>query len=101
MVEKWRRVLVFVWLILCILEWKPSCINAATNPNDTSALKTMYSSLNSPGQLSQWAGDDPCGQSWKGVTCSGQRVTEIKISDLGLTGQWGWQLSSLTSVTNL
>ncbi|KAJ0007066.1 hypothetical protein Pint_29469 [Pistacia integerrima] len=101
MVEKWRRVLVFVWLILCILEWKPSCINAATDPNDTSALKTMYSSLNSPGQLNQWAGDDPCGQSWKGVTCSGQRVTEIKLSSLGLTGQWGWQLSSLTSLTNL
>ncbi|XP_044487663.1 protein STRUBBELIG-RECEPTOR FAMILY 7-like [Mangifera indica] len=101
MVEKWRRMLVFLWLILCILEWKPPCINAATDPNDASALKAMYSSLNSPGQLNQWTGDDPCGQSWKGVSCSGQRVTEIKISGLGLSGQMGWQLSSLTSLTNL
>ncbi|XP_044497187.1 protein STRUBBELIG-RECEPTOR FAMILY 7-like [Mangifera indica] len=101
MVEKWRRASVFVWLILCILEWKPPCINAATDPSDASALKTMYSTLNSPSQLNQWTGDDPCGQSWKGVTCSSQRVTEIKISGLQLTGQLGWQLSSLTSLTNL
>ncbi|KAJ6327341.1 hypothetical protein OIU78_014257 [Salix suchowensis] len=69
----------------------------------TSALRVMYSSLNSPGQLTQWSanGDDPCGQNWKGITCSGSRVTEIKLPSLGLSGSLGYQLTSLTAVTNL
>jgi hypothetical protein len=39
----------------------------------------MFSSMNSPGQLTQWSanGDDPCGQNWKGIACSGSRVTEM------------------------
>ncbi|KAE7998961.1 hypothetical protein FH972_003450 [Carpinus fangiana] len=63
----------------------------------------MYSGLGSPAQLTQWSltGDDPCGQSWKGVTCAGTRVTEIKLSGLGLSGNMGFLLSSLTSLTNL
>ncbi|XP_042497333.1 protein STRUBBELIG-RECEPTOR FAMILY 4-like isoform X2 [Macadamia integrifolia] len=63
----------------------------------------MYSSLNSPQQLTGWksSGGDPCGQSWKGIKCSGSSVTEIKLSGLGLTGSMGYQLSSLTSVTYL
>lgn len=46
-----------------------------------SALIGMYQGLNSPGQLTQWSstGGDPCGQNWKGVTCSGSRVTEMYL----------------------
>ncbi|KAK2965453.1 hypothetical protein RJ640_008247 [Escallonia rubra] len=67
-----------------------------------SALNVMYSSLSSPSQLAGWksSGGDPCGQSWKGIKCSGSSVTEIDLSGLGLTGSMGYQLSSLTSVTN-
>jgi hypothetical protein len=80
-----------------------SCIDGATDPNDAAALRIMFNSLNSPGQLTGWNanGDDPCGQSWKGVICSGQRVTEIKLSGLGLSGSFGYQLSSMTSLANL
>ncbi|CAK9144698.1 unnamed protein product [Ilex paraguariensis] len=62
----------------------------------------MYGSLNSPQQLTKWSstGGDPCGESWKGISCSGSRVTEIKLSALGLSGSLGYQLTSLTSVTN-
>ncbi|KAH7565639.1 hypothetical protein JRO89_XS09G0238200 [Xanthoceras sorbifolium] len=135
MLQKWRRVAVLVLLIICILGWKPSCINGATDPADASALGGLYTSLNSPGQLNGWTanGGDPCGQSWKGVTCSGQRVTELytsfpftfpgisfsdviisadfavyssfsfisKLSNLGLSGNLGYQLPSLTALTNL
>ncbi|KAB5574079.1 hypothetical protein DKX38_001273 [Salix brachista] len=68
-----------------------------------SALRVMFNSMNSPGQLTQWSGngDDPCGQNWKGITCSGSRVTEIKLPGLGLSGSLGYQLNSLTAVTNL
>ncbi|KAF5733461.1 protein STRUBBELIG-RECEPTOR FAMILY 6 [Tripterygium wilfordii] len=98
--ENWR-VVKLVFLVICILGWKLKSINGATDPNDVSALKGMYSGLNSPTELAQWTGDDPCGQSWKGITCSGSRVTEIKVAGLGLSGSIGFQLSSLTSATNL
>ena len=43
------------------------------------ALNVMYSSLNSPSKLSGWksSGGDPCGESWKGIKCSGSSVTEM------------------------
>lgn len=43
------------------------------------ALNGMFTSMNSPSQLTGWTatGGDPCGQSWKGVTCSGSRVTQL------------------------
>ncbi|KAL5579691.1 hypothetical protein UlMin_012133 [Ulmus minor] len=101
MLETWKWVLLF--FTICILGWSPSSINAATDPGDASALKVLYSSMNSPSQLTGWNanGDDPCGQSWKGITCSGNRVTEIKLSNLGLSGSVGYQMASLTSVTIL
>lgn len=39
----------------------------------------MYTSLHSPSQLSNWkaGGGDPCGEHWKGITCSGSSVTEM------------------------
>ncbi|KAL0719476.1 hypothetical protein Bca4012_068800 [Brassica carinata] len=90
-------------LVLCIVGLKPSFILAATDASDTSALSAMFRSMNSPGQLSQWtaSGGDPCGQKWKGVTCSGSRVTQIKLSGLGLSGSLGYELDKLTSVTEL
>ncbi|XP_022721665.1 protein STRUBBELIG-RECEPTOR FAMILY 6-like isoform X2 [Durio zibethinus] len=68
-----------------------------------SALGVMFTSLNSPQQLTGWTASngDPCGQSWKGVTCSGQRVTEIKLSNLGLSGSIGYNFQSLTSLKEL
>ncbi|XP_061340899.1 protein STRUBBELIG-RECEPTOR FAMILY 7 isoform X2 [Gastrolobium bilobum] len=89
--------LVLVFISTCIL-----AINGDTDPNDAASLKVMFQSMNSPSQLNWPAnGDDPCGQSWKGITCSGNRVTEIKLPGLGLTGSLGYQLQGLTSVTNL
>ncbi|MBA0811121.1 hypothetical protein Gohar_003052, partial [Gossypium harknessii] len=68
-----------------------------------SALGVMFSGLNSPQQLTGWTANngDPCGQSWKGVTCSDQRVTEIKLSNLALSGSVGYSLQSLTSLKEL
>ncbi|XP_022866583.1 protein STRUBBELIG-RECEPTOR FAMILY 7-like [Olea europaea var. sylvestris] len=61
----------------------------------------MYAALNSPQQLTKWSGTagDPCGESWKGITCSGSKVTEIKISGLQLSGNTGYLLKSLSSLT--
>ncbi|GAB2268814.1 Protein STRUBBELIG-REPTOR FAMILY 6 [Dionaea muscipula] len=93
----------FGFLIISILIWFPNSIIGATDPSDASALNSMYQSLNYPSQLTGWSssGNDPCGESWKGVTCSGSKVTEIKIPGLGLTGSMGYQMASLTSVNQL
>ncbi|KAG6730640.1 hypothetical protein I3843_01G085700 [Carya illinoinensis] len=79
-----------------------SPVHSKTKSPDVSALNVMYSSLNSPSQLSGWksSGGDPCGDSWEGIKCSGSSVTEINLAGLGLTGSMGYQLSSLTSVTH-
>ncbi|KAG4142764.1 hypothetical protein ERO13_D06G148100v2 [Gossypium hirsutum] len=99
MTEIWRKGLVLVLLTVCIL----GCANAATDQGDASALGVMFSGLNSPQQLTGWTANngDPCGQSWKGVTCSDQRVTEIKLSNLALSGSVGYSLQSLTSLKEL
>ncbi|KFK38799.1 hypothetical protein AALP_AA3G161700 [Arabis alpina] len=92
---------VLALFLLCIVGFEPTFINGDTDSSDTSALNTMFTSMNSPGQLSQWtaSGGDPCGQNWKGITCSGSRVTQIKLSGLGLSGSIGFMLDKLTSVT--
>ncbi|KAG8490512.1 hypothetical protein CXB51_015774 [Gossypium anomalum] len=99
MAEIWRNGLVLVLLTVCIL----GCANAATDQGDASALGVMFSSLNSPQQLTGWTANngDPCGQSWKGVTCSDKRVTEIKLPNLALSGSMGYSLQSLTSLKEL
>ncbi|XP_011072711.1 protein STRUBBELIG-RECEPTOR FAMILY 7 [Sesamum indicum] len=90
-----------VVMVVALLIGIPSSTNADTDPTDASTLNIMYTSLNSPPLLTNWKpnGGDPCGESWKGVSCSGSKVTEIKIPGLGLTGNMGYQLDRLTSVT--
>ncbi|KAK8941633.1 Protein STRUBBELIG-RECEPTOR FAMILY 6 [Platanthera guangdongensis] len=65
-----------------------------------SGLNSLYGSLNSAPQLTGWAasGGDPCGQFWKGVTCSGTSVTEIKLSGMQLSGTLGYSLNILLSL---
>ncbi|XP_065015627.1 protein STRUBBELIG-RECEPTOR FAMILY 5-like isoform X2 [Musa acuminata AAA Group] len=76
-------------------------VRGNTDQADVSALNVMYSSLNSPSQLTGWSssGGDPCVNNWKGIKCSGSSVTKITLSGLQLTGTMGYQLSSLISVT--
>lgn len=93
-----------IWfLFACIWVSNLSFINGDTDSTDASVLYGLYTSLNSPPQLTGWTsnGGDPCGQSWKGVTCSGSSVTEIKLSGLGLTGTLVYNIGSLTSLVEL
>ncbi|KAH6773318.1 STRUBBELIG-receptor family 6 [Perilla frutescens var. hirtella] len=78
-----------------------SFTNADTDPNDASNLNLLYTSLNSAQQLTNWkaSGGDPCGENWKGITCSGSKVTEIKIPSLALSGNMGYQLDKFASLT--
>lgn len=76
---------------------------ANTDPSDVQALEVMYNALNSPTQLTGWriGGGDPCGESWKGVTCDVSAVVSIELSGLGLDGTLGYLLSDLMSLRKL
>ncbi|XP_062216612.1 protein STRUBBELIG-RECEPTOR FAMILY 6-like [Phragmites australis] len=96
------------WLMLllgggCIWPQGQIFVAADTDPNDLTALNTLFTSLNSPGQLKGWQanGGDPCGQSWQGITCSGSGVTEIKLSSLGLSGNLAYNMNNLGSLVEL
>ncbi|XP_058080234.1 protein STRUBBELIG-RECEPTOR FAMILY 8 isoform X3 [Magnolia sinica] len=81
----------------------PLPIHAATDPSDVQALEVIFSSLNNPLQLSGWrsTGGDPCGESWKGISCAGPAVIAIQVSGLGLNGTMGYLLSNLFSLRTL
>jgi hypothetical protein len=67
------------------------------------ALGNLYSSWNSPAQLTGWSagGGDPCGAAWMGVSCVGSAVTSIKLSGMGLNGTLGYQLSNLLALKTM
>ncbi|CAA0837208.1 Protein STRUBBELIG-RECEPTOR FAMILY 8 [Striga hermonthica] len=58
-----------------------AAVDASTDPNDVQGLQVLYSSLNSPPQLTGWksTSGDPCGESWRGITCQGSSVVSIVI----------------------
>ncbi|CAN1222661.1 Protein STRUBBELIG-RECEPTOR FAMILY 8 [Linum grandiflorum] len=78
-------------------------VHSTTDSTDVQALQVVYTSLNSPSQLTNWKsnGGDPCAESWKGVTCQGSSVVSLQISGLGLTGSMGYLLSDLTSLKTI
>ncbi|CAN8325570.1 unnamed protein product [Cochlearia groenlandica] len=80
-----------------------SVVFCVTDPSDVQALQVLYTSLNSPSQLTNWknGSGDPCGESWKGVTCESSAVVSIDISDLGVSGTLGYLLSDLKSLRKL
>ncbi|KAG8079720.1 hypothetical protein GUJ93_ZPchr0007g3946 [Zizania palustris] len=78
-------------------------VSADTDSDDVTALNVFYTSMNSPPKLTNWVSQngDPCEQSWLGITCSGSRVTTIKLSGMGLNGTLGYNMNLLTAVVEL
>ncbi|VFQ92539.1 unnamed protein product [Cuscuta campestris] len=79
-----------------------------------SALNVLYQSLDSSSRenLDAWTsnGGDPCGDSWKGISCSGSDLSDnafvLKIaysdlSEMDLSGSLGYALDKLDKVTYL
>lgn len=100
--DSWRlfiKVLVFVELIV----FDFGLVQGTTDPSDVQSLQVLYTSLNSPSQLTGWksSGGDPCAESWKGITCEGSAVVSIQISGLGLSGTMGYMLNSLGKLRTL
>ncbi|KAJ6817192.1 receptor protein kinase TMK1-like [Iris pallida] len=80
-----------------------SCVSGSTDPNDFAVLDEFRKGLENP-ELLQWpsGGDDPCGPPpWPHVLCSGPRVTQIQVQNLGLAGPLPRDLNRLSMLTNL
>ncbi|KVI01105.1 Concanavalin A-like lectin/glucanase, subgroup [Cynara cardunculus var. scolymus] len=58
-----------------------TCVQAITDPTDVQALQVLYTSLNNAAQLTNWKNNvgDPCGESWRGITCQGTAVVSIAL----------------------
>uniref|UniRef100_A0A5B6ZW63 Protein kinase domain-containing protein n=1 Tax=Davidia involucrata TaxID=16924 RepID=A0A5B6ZW63_DAVIN len=93
----------FVLIATTTMIFALSVVEATTDPSDVQALQVIYTSLNNPPQLTGWTatGGDPCGESWKGVSCQNSAVVSIQISGLGLNGTMGYMLSGLVSLRTL
>ncbi|XP_076881573.1 protein STRUBBELIG-RECEPTOR FAMILY 8-like [Bidens hawaiensis] len=78
-------------------------VHSTTDPTDVQALQVLYTSLNNAAQLTNWKPNNgnPCGESWRGVTCEGSAVVSIELPDLGIEGTLGYMLSGLTSLKTL
>ncbi|GAU46535.1 hypothetical protein TSUD_350700 [Trifolium subterraneum] len=95
------------WLMLMLMFFIISTctlvINGDTDPNDASVLMNLFQSMNSPSQLN-WqtnGNNDPCGQSWTGITCSGNRITEINLANNNFNGGIPYVFSDIPSLISL
>ncbi|BAT09876.1 Os10g0145800 [Oryza sativa Japonica Group] len=51
---------------------------------------------------SNWGnGNDPCGDKWIGIICTGNRVTSIRLSSFGLSGTLSGDIQSLSELQYL
>ncbi|XP_075666843.1 protein STRUBBELIG-RECEPTOR FAMILY 8 isoform X2 [Castanea sativa] len=87
-------------LLIALIFLALPLVLATTDPSDAQSLQVLFTSLNSPSQLTNWksSGGDPCVESWKGVTCEGSAAVSIGISGLKLNGTMGYSLSDLKSL---
>ncbi|KAJ8900053.1 hypothetical protein K2173_024168 [Erythroxylum novogranatense] len=75
---------------------------AETDPNDLAILKAFRDGLENP-ELLKWPknGDDPCGQRWKHVFCSGSRISQIQVQNMSLKGPLPQNLNKLFMLERL
>ncbi|KAF0895247.1 hypothetical protein E2562_008578 [Oryza meyeriana var. granulata] len=96
----WRIILLLVILIIVLDH--ALVISAHTDPQDTSALNGIAASWdNTKSKLSDWVGNDPCGEKWSGVYCTQNRVTSIRLSSFGLSGSLSGDIQSLSELQYL
>ncbi|KAL6905887.1 hypothetical protein ACP4OV_003488 [Aristida adscensionis] len=68
--------------------------------HDTAGLTGIADSW-SKKKPSNWNGIDPCGDKWIGITCTGNRITSIRLSSFGLSGTLSGDIQSLSELRNL
>ncbi|KAG0478580.1 hypothetical protein HPP92_013299 [Vanilla planifolia] len=73
----------------------------ATDPGDVAVLEKIRKGLANP-ELLKWPNDDdPCGNRWPHIFCSGNRVAQIQVQSMGLRGPLPEDFNKLTELVNL
>ncbi|WOL15655.1 hypothetical protein Cni_G24436 [Canna indica] len=87
---------------LCFLS-VGSVVLGTTDEGDYAVLEEFRRGLSNP-ELLKWPSDskDPCGPPlWPHVFCSGSRVTQIQVQNLGLSGSLPPDFNKLSMLTNI
>ncbi|RWW56939.1 hypothetical protein BHE74_00036301 [Ensete ventricosum] len=95
--KNWIK-LAFLWFI-CL----ESGVLGATDPGDYAVLDEFRKGL-SNSELLKWPTDnnDPCGKPrWPHVFCSGSRVTQIQVQNMGLSGPLPQNFNNLSMLSNI
>lgn len=93
------------WMLLFFFSvcYSGSLVSSTTDPNDFAVLDEFRKGLDNP-ELLKWpaSGNDPCGPPlWPHVVCSGSRVSQIQVQNLGLSGRLPHNFNQLSSLSNL
>ncbi|GLT90119.1 hypothetical protein SLE2022_080690 [Rubroshorea leprosula] len=90
-------------IVLLLVFSLVAVVFGATDPGDRDVLLKFRDGMENP-ELLNWPknGDDPCGPpSWDYVYCSGSRVTEIQVKEIGLKGTLPQDLNKLSMLQNV
>ncbi|KAJ4901296.1 Leucine-rich repeat protein kinase family protein [Raphanus sativus] len=80
------------------------CLDTAGTPCDprVEILLSIAESFGYPVKLAvSWKGNDPCGGSWIGITCSGSNITVVNLGRHELTGTISPSFAKLTSLETI
>ena len=91
-----------LWWALLALLWA-DLAQSALKGSEWTALSALYSATIGPSwnSSSNWGfggDDDPCTESWYGVTCSGSSVTKLELNEISMQGTLPVQMGDLTNL---
>ncbi|XP_071930692.1 leucine-rich repeat receptor protein kinase HPCA1-like isoform X2 [Coffea arabica] len=90
-------------LLLLFLVMTAGCrgIFSNTDPHDVTVLLSLKDQWqNTPPSWGK--SDDPCGFPWEGVSCNNNsRVTDLRLSAMGLSGKLSGDIGGLTELTSM
>ncbi|CAN6581719.1 unnamed protein product [Malus baccata var. baccata] len=75
-------------------------ISSSTHHDDASALQSLRQIwINVPPSWDK--SNDPCGERWEGITCSGSRVTGLGLSGMNVEGKIDGDIAGLSELKSL
>ncbi|KAH9574042.1 hypothetical protein CY35_01G034100 [Sphagnum magellanicum] len=103
---KMMKILLLLLSFMMLLSMTAMAISDSV---DTSALMAFKNGIiDRSNKLSNWQGNDPCGDKWSGVTCGStnsstnvSRFSELQLSNCNLGGQLAPELGNLSQLSIL
>lgn len=89
-------------LVLALLLSLLAVVLSATDPGDLAIINQFKKGLKNP-ELLKWPENDadPCGSKWPHLVCKNNRVSQIQVQNMGLSGPLPQNLNQLSMLTDL